>query len=286
MKADSVLPLELRLLILFVVGVFVGTQINRAIYRLAWFQRNIGPWSPPHPDAAPRQWFDRIPILGWFALRRESVIHGSSFWIRPLLIEIGVGLIFAALYWFEVVHWGVTRVNLGPATLHIQYFSHLVLLVLMFVATFIDFDEQTIPDAITLPGTLLGLIIAAALPESRTLVRIPTPTGFGPDFLHAGSGQAIPSDSGWPEWLNGPPGLAVGIGCFLAWAVAIMPWTWTMRRGLVKAIQYFGGDSGGAGATCYHRRLVAGGRTMGEPFVGTDWHGRRRRNDLGGPHRR
>ena len=233
------LPFDLRLFIVFVVGVLIGTQINRAIYRLAWFQRDIGPWLPPHREALPRQSIDRIPIVGWFFQRRESPIHGSTFWIRPLLIELFVGLAFAALYWFEVEKFGVTRMNIGAAALHIQFVSHVILLTLMIVATFIDFDEQTIPDAITLPGLLLGLIMAAAFPVSRALIRVPTGVGYGPDYLHIGSGQALPGYSGWPAWLNGHWGLAIGIGCFLAWCLAVMPWTWTMRRGFGKAIQYF-----------------------------------------------
>ena len=38
---------------------------------------------------------------------------------------------------------------------------------LMLVATFIDFDEKTIPDEITIPGTLLGLLFAALWPDSH-----------------------------------------------------------------------------------------------------------------------
>ena len=37
----------------------------------------------------------------------------------------------------------------------------------MAAASFIDIDEKTIPDLITIPGTLLGLILAAALPMAQ-----------------------------------------------------------------------------------------------------------------------
>ena len=42
------------------------------------------------------------------------------------------------------------------------FFAHAILVVLMVAATFIDFDEQTIPDVITIPGTLIALIIASS----------------------------------------------------------------------------------------------------------------------------
>ena len=50
--------------------------------------------------------------------------------------------------------------------LHAQYLSHIILIALMIVATFIDFDEQTIPDEITVSGTVVGLLLAVALPCS------------------------------------------------------------------------------------------------------------------------
>jgi prepilin signal peptidase PulO-like enzyme (type II secretory pathway) len=101
----------------------------------------------------------------------------------------------------------------------------------MLIATFIDFDEQTIPDSITVPGTLAGLWFAALLPSSRPLtLALPIPNV---EFLHVGSPEA------WPAWLDHWPGLMMGLGCFLAWWLAIVPATWTTRRGLSKAWLYF-----------------------------------------------
>ena len=57
-----------------------------------------------------------------------------------------------------------------PLSLHTLYFAHIILFSLMLVATFVDFDEQTIPDTITLPGTLIGLLFLLAFPTSRLLV--------------------------------------------------------------------------------------------------------------------
>ena len=81
--------------LIFALGAIVGGQLNRGIYRLAWYRRSIGPWSMPDPDAPPRRLLDRVPILGWLSLRRESSIHGAAFWVRPLLIELFTGVGFA-----------------------------------------------------------------------------------------------------------------------------------------------------------------------------------------------
>lgn len=231
---------------LFLVGTIVGTQINRGIYGLAFHTRAIGPWSRPLTDAPPRRGFDYLPVLGWLGLRRESLLHGPNFWIRPLFIELATGVCFAALYWYEVLQAAVVRAPAGPAalgslplppdvaTLHAQYLGHVVLFSLMMVATFIDFDEQTIPDEITIPGTLFGLLLAAACPISRPIAVIPRTPWFA-QHLNAVSACQPPD---WLSWLASPTSLLIGLACFVGWGLALVPWLWTTRRGMVKAFQF------------------------------------------------
>jgi len=91
-------PMTWRCVVVALVGVLIGTQINRAIYRWAWYARWIGPWSPPHPHASPQKWQDKIPIVGWWFLRRDAPLHGAGFWIRPMFIEFGFGAALVFLY--------------------------------------------------------------------------------------------------------------------------------------------------------------------------------------------
>ncbi len=238
--------MELRLAILFVLGTIVGGQLNRGIYRLAWDKRSIGPWSAPHPEAPPRRWLDRIPVFGWLGLARESSLHGAGYWLRPLLIELATGLGFAALYWWETgqhhVPWlpgnAIVPAVALQSMLHAAFVAHLVLISLMVIATFIDFDEKTIPDEITLPGTLAGLAMAAVVPISLLPVAEPAPSvPCLVGFLKLTSPQ-MTEVSNWPAWLDGPKGLAIGLACFAAWCLAIMPRTWWTRSGPVKAVKY------------------------------------------------
>ena len=157
----------------FVIGVLVGRQLNRGIYCLAWFPRPLGPWSPPPADAPRRRALDRVPVLGWWSLRRESPWHGTGYWIRPLLIELATGIGFRRTVLGRSrssagsgLHWPGRwpPCPSGRSRLHAQCLSHLILVSLMIVATFIDFDEQTIPDEITVSGAVVGLVLAALLP--------------------------------------------------------------------------------------------------------------------------
>ena len=102
-------------------------------------------------------------MVGGGCVGQRGVL-GNGFWIRPLLIELTW---IIGLPWFW--HWQVGGGLLGftSATLPViagwdgfaetWFWCHTILIALLFIATFIDFDEKLIPDQITVPGTLLGL---------------------------------------------------------------------------------------------------------------------------------
>jgi len=223
-------------LLIFVLGAVLGGQLNRGIYRLAWRRRDISPWSEPPPGTPQRRCLDLVPIFGWFGLRREAAVHGRGFWVRPLLIELVCGVGLAALYWWEIDQ----RALLPPAAaasvsrwwLHAQYAGHVALFALMLVATFIDFDEKTIPDAITVPGALLGLAFFALLPAAAPPITQALPVGMQVAPL------LLSSPGDWPAELNAWPGLALGLVCLTGWCLAIWPKTATLRRGWIKGLRY------------------------------------------------
>ena len=283
MDAIVSLPLEVRLAGLFVLGTLAGALANAAIYRLAWRPRPISPWLPRPAEAPPRRIADYVPIIGWLGLRRENGLHGRGFWIRPMLVELLLGLTWAGLYGWEIARFGLLPVEPPqPATdalmlvLHGQYAAHLLLIWLMLVASLIDFDEKLIPDAITVPGTLLGLVIAAAVPWSL-LPGLVIASGekfpaqlwqiLGPStwpFLHVASPNA------WPALLGGFPqvsALPIGLACWWLWCVGVMPRTWYTRHGLVRACQLCAARLAREGST--YRMIVLG--MVGTAAIGGVW---------------
>lgn len=244
------IPLALRLLLLLGVGAFAGSLINWAVYALAWNRRAISPWSPPAAGAPPRRPSDRIPLVGWFGMRREASLHGRGFWIRPLVVEIIAAVAFAELYYWEIVvaHplWAAPgavapaadflTANL-PLAAHARYLAHVVLISLMLAASLVDLDEKTIPDTITVLGTLVALVLAALYPWSLP------PEGFFPiggaphvAFL------TLASPSEWPASLDGLPtvtGLAVALFCWTLWSTGLLPRKWRSRRGFGVALRLF-----------------------------------------------
>jgi prepilin signal peptidase PulO-like enzyme (type II secretory pathway) len=237
------LPLGIRYVVVAVFGLLGGALANYVIYRFAYFNpRPISPWGPPPEEGPPRKLTDRIPVIGWFGLRRESPSHGSGFWIRPMLIELATAIALMALYRFETQTGGLLPqelrfprflVGFEPIATQI-FFPHAILFVLMVAATIIDFDERTIPDVITIPGTLLALTIASF----TTSVFMPTAAQPGP----------LPTtfDSPWfaapGKWMT-MTGLWTGLGIWSVWCFALADRRWSgvilRRRGLSRAIGHF-----------------------------------------------
>ena len=241
MPSIDAIDLTTRFIALAVLGSIVGGFCNYAIYGWAYFHRPISPWAPPHPDAAPRRWCDRLPIIGWLSLRRESPLHGPAFWIRPVLIELGCCIGFPLMYWYYTQSGGLLPPEYRTAA-RLEYFSpwahalfvvHGVLLTLMIVATFIDFDEQTIPDLITLPGTLLALVFAC-LPWHSFL---PAAVRWGDlaGISETSFNVPWPYDDGW----SGRSGLWLALAIWAAWIFAMADRRLILRHGLRRAIGYF-----------------------------------------------
>jgi leader peptidase (prepilin peptidase) / N-methyltransferase len=259
--------LALRLLIVFLAGACLGSLVNWAIYSLAWNPRPISPWSRGPAGVEPRRWVDRVPVLGWWQLNREASFHGRWFALRPMLLEVGVGVALAALYWWEVERLGLIRdqlqgIAIAPPTsaIHWQFLSHTILFCWMLAASFIDIDEKIIPDEITVTGTLLGLLLATLVPMSLlpyVAERFQPPAnGTAPAVqLYLPNGAPAPGLMGGHLWLEpvtavapqewpptwGAPrawtSLAIGLGCYWLWCFALAPRIWRGRRGPVFALR-------------------------------------------------
>ena len=187
-----------------------------------------------------------------------------GFWLRPLAIELAMGLGMVWLYWWEVHQRGLVVpqlvdilnvANLGaiafPRTaiplsaVWPTFVSHTALVTLMVAASFIDIDEKIIPDEITVPGTLLGLILAACLPLSLlpqgTFPEIAPQVGVAVPLPQIAVGleatlepTLLSAPNLWPESLSGAPNwrsLLVGQACWWLWCFALAPRIWRGRRG-------------------------------------------------------
>ena len=231
------LPIPIQFLILVVGGAIIGSLINWAIYSWTYILKNpISPWMKPHSSAAARTAVDRIPIVGWWFMRCDFTVFGKGFWIRPMLIEIVWAI---GLPWFYYWQMGGGLAGGQPVPLpeswnmwaETWFLGHSILIALMFIATFIDFDERMIPDYVTIPGTIIALLFAAFCPWFRLPELLPNLAGKTVEPIHFFSAWTLPA------WHHTAVGLLVGIAIFMIWILALLPKLCTMRYGFFKGIK-------------------------------------------------
>ena len=230
---------------LICVGLLLGPFINFAIYSFAYFPRPFSPWQNPPIDIGVRSWRAKLPIAGWLIRGAETKQFGRLFWFRPFLIELAtpIALVFLHRYCMAGAFMPVGLIPIAQNTLWHQFIGFSLLISLMTVATFIDFDERTIPDLITIPGTIMGLVGAVVIPDWRLHeVALPVFPGFKETTVPL-QGIALPlqanSPSSWnPDW-TGSFGLFLGLVFWSLWCFGMADRRWITRRGLGKAFVYF-----------------------------------------------
>lgn len=147
------------------LGACVGSFLNVVIHRLPQDdpqKRSLGGRSRcPHCGTQIR-WFDNLPVLGWVLLRGRARCCGQRIGVRYPLVELLTALLFLAVTMWSA--WGMPlRFDEAGAYLldprrAVGYGLHLVFVSLLIACTFIDFDKQILPDALTKPGMALGLL--------------------------------------------------------------------------------------------------------------------------------
>ena len=171
------------------------------IYRLPLEESVISPGSHCRNCSTPLAWYDTIPLFTYLVRRGRCRICGARFSVRYFWVE----LLTAALAGLLVIQFGVTLATLG-------YFVFAAALV---VITFIDVDYKIIPDVISLPGTLLGLLFSALSPHLT----------FWESLIGAGLGAGVLLIVAFGYWaVTGREGMGGGdikllamIGAFLGW---------------------------------------------------------------------
>ena len=134
-------------ILLFVVGLVMGSFLNVCILRIPHGQSVIRPGSRCPQCKTSIRWFDNVPLLSFFWLRARCRWCGGKISWRYPLVECLNG----AGYLGIVYTFGWNRSALVYA----------LLLSLLLVVTMIDVDHLVIPDVISLPGMVIGFFAAA-----------------------------------------------------------------------------------------------------------------------------
>jgi len=217
------------------LGAVLGSFLNVVIYRLP---RGISVVTPPSacPMCGARiAPYDNVPILGWLLLGGRCRRCRGPISIRYPGVEGLTAVLFIALTWQFGLTW-----ELAPA---------LVFAAAMITVTFIDFDHQIIPDAITLAGVPLGLASTFLRPLGLLDAVLGAALGFALLFAIAAGYRKATGRDGMG---GGDIKLAAMLGAFLGW------------KGLLVTV--FLASLGGSAVGLLLVALGTGGRKTALPF--------------------
>lgn len=145
----------------FLLGLIVGSFLNVCIYRVPEGRSIISPASRCPSCGTPIRWYDNIPVLSFLILGGRCRTCGVRLSLQYPLVE----LLNAILYLL-----GLSRVGYDSVGVTIAYCALISSLLVVF---FIDLRHQIIPDGITLPGTVIAVVLGATIlpdPFSRDQV--------------------------------------------------------------------------------------------------------------------
>ncbi len=135
---------------IFLLGLAFGSFLNVCIYRLPLGLSVVKPRSLCPRCQRPIAFFDNIPVLSWLILGARCRQCKAAISVRYLFIELLTGGVFLACYW----HFGLTL-----ATLKYCVFGFLLLGLI-----FTDAETKLLPDKLTLPGLVVGMLFSLFVP--------------------------------------------------------------------------------------------------------------------------
>lgn len=188
-------------LFIFILGAVIGSFLNVCIYRIPKQESIAAPASHcPHCNA-PIRFYDNIPILSYLILWGKCRTCRTPISVQYMFVEI----LNAAGYTLILWRFGLSL----ESAIYAALFSSLV------TASMIDLRHRIIPDVITIPGTIAGLLASAfILPNGIKGSVIGTLLGGGLFFI-----VAIASRGGMG---GGDIKLIAMLGSFLGWINVII----------------------------------------------------------------
>ncbi len=138
---------HLPIIISAIFGMLIGSFLNVVILRLPKEDQSIVfPASHCPQCSAPLHWYENIPIISYLMLRGKCGHCKMPISVQYPLVELMTALLAAAL---------VYKFQLSIAAAGYFLFSAALLVII-----FIDIHHQIIPDVISLPGIVLGVLFS------------------------------------------------------------------------------------------------------------------------------
>jgi len=143
-------------LLVFPLGLLIGSFLNVCIYRLPKEESAVRPRSRCPHCGHPIRWYDNIPVLSFVRLAGRCRDCGGAISFLYPAVEIITAVLFTVI---------AARYDLTLAAI-----KYAILGSMMIALAFIDLADRILPDEITLGGAVAGFLFSFLLPLAPGLI--------------------------------------------------------------------------------------------------------------------
>jgi leader peptidase (prepilin peptidase)/N-methyltransferase len=252
-----VTPEVFPLVVAGLFGLITGSFLNVVIYRLPRGKSVVWPASACGGCGRELRWFENIPIVSWVVLGAKCARCKAPISVQYPLVEATTALLFVLVTWLTPA---------GPLLA-----ARLIFVCGLVVLFGIDLEHQILPNSITLPGVVAGLIFSLAGPPGLRDSVIGVLLGGGVLYAIA---------AGYYLWRR-EEGLGMGdvkmlamIGAFLGWQAVLLTLVLASLSGAVIGVAMMALQRGTMKYALPFGTFLALGALVamlaGEPIV--DWY--------------
>ncbi len=209
----------MSLVVAALFGLVIGSFLNVCIYRLPHDQSIVWPASRCTTCGRELSWYENIPVLSYVALGGRCRTCRER--ISPMypIVEVVTAGVFVLFYW-----------RLGPTPFFAVRLAFACAMIVLFV---IDLQHQILPNEITLPGIVVGLVASLFLEPGWRDALIGAIAGGGSLWLIAWGYERLRHREGLGF---GDVKMLAMIGAFLGWKLMLLTLVFASFTGSLVAL--------------------------------------------------
>jgi leader peptidase (prepilin peptidase)/N-methyltransferase len=186
-------------------GAVIGSFLNVCIYRLPRGASVVWPASACPACGRSLAWFDNIPVVSYLALAGRCRSCREPISVRYPIVEALTALMFAGAWWLY-----------GPSLLLAARLIFGGALIVLFA---IDLEHHLLPNAITLPGIVIGFVFSLFTEPGWLASLIGILIGGGILYATAEAYYRVRGEEGLGM---GDVKMLAMVGAFLGWQLTFM----------------------------------------------------------------
>jgi leader peptidase (prepilin peptidase)/N-methyltransferase len=200
-----VTPETFFLVVAGLFGLLVGSFLNVCIFRLPRGTSIVWPASACGSCRRELRWFENIPIVSWVVLGAKCARCKAPISLQYPLVEAITAVLFVLV---------VATTPAGP-----QLAARLLFVCALIVLFGIDLEHQILPNSITLPGIVIGVLFSLAGPPGWRASLLGVLLGGGVLYAIAWGYYAVRREEGLGM---GDVKMLGMIGAFLGWQAVLL----------------------------------------------------------------